>query len=116
HAKQARGEALSEIDYDTLNMPPINLQLDWVIAGGESGHGARPAHPDWFRSLRDQCAAAGVPFHFKQWGEWDNADDYPSETQEHYDMRGLTYDKSIRVGTKKAGRSLDSREHLEFPA
>jgi len=44
--------------------------LHWVIAGGESGPHARPAHPDWFRSLRDQCAAAGVPFHLKQWGEW----------------------------------------------
>lgn len=45
-------------------------RIDWVIAGGESGPGARPSHPDWFRSLRDQCAAAGVPFLFKQWGEW----------------------------------------------
>ncbi|KQX18375.1 MULTISPECIES: DUF5131 family protein [unclassified Sphingomonas] len=44
--------------------------LDWVIVGGESGPGARPMHPDWARSLRDQCAAAGVPFLFKQWGEW----------------------------------------------
>jgi len=44
--------------------------LDWVIVGGESGPGARPMHPDWARSLRDQCAAAGVAFHFKQWGEW----------------------------------------------
>jgi protein gp37 len=44
--------------------------LSWVIAGGESGPHARPAHPDWFRSLRDQCAAAGVPFMHKQWGEW----------------------------------------------
>ena len=44
--------------------------LNWVIAGGESGPKARPSHPDWFRSLRDQCAAAGVPFFFKQWGEW----------------------------------------------
>ncbi len=44
--------------------------LDWVIAGGESGPGARPMHPDWVRSLRDQCVAAGVPFFFKQWGEW----------------------------------------------
>src|SRR3546814_6072988 len=46
------------------------LGLDWVVAGGESGPGARPMHPDWARSLRDQCAAAGVPFLFKQWGEW----------------------------------------------
>lgn len=44
--------------------------LDWVICGGESGRYARPMHPDWARSLRDQCAAAGVPFLFKQWGEW----------------------------------------------
>ncbi|BCH56027.1 hypothetical protein RvVAR031_36370 [Agrobacterium vitis] len=44
--------------------------LDWVVAGGESGRNARPMHPDWARSLRDQCAAAGVPFLFKQWGEW----------------------------------------------
>lgn len=44
--------------------------IDWVIAGGESGHGARPMHPDWVRSLRDQCQAAGVAFHFKQWGAW----------------------------------------------
>ncbi|SCD25542.1 DUF5131 family protein [Brucella inopinata] len=44
--------------------------IDWVVAGGESGKGARPMHPDWARSLRDQCAAAGVPFFFKQWGNW----------------------------------------------
>lgn len=45
-------------------------RLDWVIAGGESGHRARPMHPAWARGLRDQCAGAGVPFHFKQWGQW----------------------------------------------
>jgi protein gp37 len=44
--------------------------LDWVIVGGESGKGARPMHPNWARSLRDQCAASGTPFFFKQWGEW----------------------------------------------
>ena len=43
--------------------------LNWIICGGEAGHGARPMHPDWVRSLRDQCQAAGVPFYFKQWGE-----------------------------------------------
>lgn len=42
----------------------------WVVVGGESGPGSRPMHPDWARSLRDQCAAAGVPFLFKQWGDW----------------------------------------------
>jgi protein gp37 len=46
------------------------LKYDWVIVGGESGPKARPMHPDWVRSLRRQCAAAGVPFFFKQWGEW----------------------------------------------
>lgn len=45
-------------------------KIDWVIAGGESGNKARPVHPDWVRSLRDQCAAAGTPFFFKQWGEY----------------------------------------------
>jgi hypothetical protein len=44
--------------------------IDWVIVGGESGPGARPMHPDWARSIRDQCVAVGVPFVFKQWGQW----------------------------------------------
>ena len=52
------------VDVPDGMLPP----LDWVVAGGESGPGARPMHPDWARSLRDQCAAAGVPFFFKQWG------------------------------------------------
>lgn len=47
-----------------------NTKLDWVIVGGESGKNARPMHPDWARTLRNQCAAASVPFFFKQWGEW----------------------------------------------
>lgn len=47
-----------------------NAKLDWVVVGGESGKDARPMHPKWARSLRDQCAEAGVPFLFKQWGEW----------------------------------------------
>lgn len=47
-----------------------NPGIDWVVAGGESGPGARPMHPDWARSLRDQCASADVAFLFKQWGEY----------------------------------------------
>jgi protein gp37 len=43
----------------------------WVIGGGESGRGARPTNPEWFRQLRDQCIAYDVPFHFKQWGVYD---------------------------------------------
>ncbi|MBF0270300.1 MAG: phage Gp37/Gp68 family protein [Alphaproteobacteria bacterium] len=54
---------------------PVDLRdfirnINWVIVEGESGKAARPMHPDWVRSIRDQCAAAGVPFYFKQWGEW----------------------------------------------
>ena len=50
-------------------LPDLNLEgIDWVIVGGESGPGARPMQPDWARDVRDQCQAAGVPFHFKQWG------------------------------------------------
>jgi protein gp37 len=49
---------------------PREDRVDWVIVGGESGRNARPMHPDWARSIRDQCQAAGVPFFMKQWGEW----------------------------------------------
>jgi protein gp37 len=55
---------------DLTNTFNTVVPLHWVIAGGESGPGARPMHPDWVRSLRDQCQAAGVPYFFKQWGEW----------------------------------------------
>lgn len=65
----------------TLDEKPP-LQLDWVIVGGESGKNARPMHPDWVRSIRDQCTAAGVPFFFKQWGEW-----APGECEKKYSER-----------------------------
>lgn len=86
--------------------------LHWVIAGGESGPHARPAHPDWFRSLRDQCAAAGVPFHFKQHGEWVSVSEVEGDGQhfifnDHATVR--------RVGKAAAGRLLDGVEHNAFP-
>lgn len=81
-------------------------RLDWIIVGGESGPRARPMHPDWARSIRDQCAAAGVPFFFKQWGEWAPA---MANTGDAGD--GLM----TRVGKHRAGRLLDRREHSEFP-
>lgn len=88
--------------------------IDWVIVGGESGPNARPMHPDWARSIRDQCQASGVPFFFKQWGEWGLAG-----TRGEYcwnpgaSVRNLiTMD---RVGKKRAGRLLDGREWNEFP-
>lgn len=88
--------------------------LDWVIAGGESGPKARPSHPDWFRSLRDQCAAAGVPFFFKQWGE------HEPDVIGPEDPRSISHPPSHviyrKVGKKAAGAKLDGRLHREFPA
>jgi protein gp37 len=85
--------------------------LHWVIAGGESGPHARPAHPEWFRSLRDQCAAAGVPFHFKQWGEFVSVSEGPGAHFTFPDGNTVR-----RTGKKLAGRLLDGVEHNGFPA
>lgn len=90
--------------------------LNWVICGGETGPGARPMHPDWARSLRDQCQAAGVPFFFKQWGEYkplpfSGRDDGLHTLQEY---PGCKYD-FVKVGKKNAGRILDGRIWDEFP-
>jgi protein gp37 len=70
---------------DNLNLEDI----DWAIAGGESGPGARPMNAEWVRSIRDQCNTANVAFHFKQWGG---------------------------VNKKKTGRVLDGRTWDEYPA
>lgn len=64
-------------------------KLDWIVVGGESGPNARPMHPDWARSLRDQCADAGVPFFFKQHGEW-GPDTGPDDD---YDRDGYRRDR-----------------------
>lgn len=116
-------------------------RLDWVIVGGESGPGARPMHPDWARSIRDQCAASNIPFFFKQWGEfivpydgeracrvcgcteyfacapyscsWIEAD-LCSEC----DGKPAPAERAVkyaRVGKKQAGRLLDGVEHNAFP-
>jgi protein gp37 len=87
--------------------------VDWVVCGGESGPHARPMHPDWARSMRDQCQAAGVPFFFKQWGEWLPAmcDGAPIDGQ-HLNAS----DEPVRVGKKAAGSLLDGIEHKQFPA
>jgi protein gp37 len=70
-------------------VPGLDLAgIDWAIAGGESGPGARTMDPDWVRAIRDACIAAGVPFHFKQWGG---------------------------VQKKRTGRLLDGRTWDEFP-
>ena len=103
-------------------------RIDWVIVGGESGHEARPMHPDWARSLRDQCQAAGVPFLFKQWGEWlpakeghsitgrvlvlEGAGPFTDKPQWHVFEDGK---QVARVGKKAAGRRLDDRTWDEVP-
>ena len=110
--------------------------LDWVICGGESGSTARPMHPDWARSLRDQCDAAGVPFFFKQWGEWapgENAIGPATRTEQTAEWDGerwffssltprmseeLHYDDApdvYRLGKKACGRWLDGVEHNGMP-
>jgi protein gp37 len=102
--------------------------LDWVIVGGESGPGARPMHSEWARSVRDQCAAAGVAFHFKQWGAWAPVL-APRKPWVYVSAAGAvagpnqprseeTKDcEMVRpVGKKAAGRLLDGRTHDEFPA
>jgi protein gp37 len=86
---------------------PTN-KIHWVIAGGESGHKARPMHPGWVRSLRDQCAAANVPFFFKQWGEWC---DHGNSTKFVSIQDQIMY----RVGKSKSGNLLDGVEHKAFP-
>lgn len=85
---------------------PTSGHLDWVIVGGESGPNARLMHPYWARGIRDQCQAAGIPFFFKQWGEW---------LWNENDSEENGFWKSVRVGKKKAGCQLDGREHKEYP-
>jgi protein gp37 len=117
--------------FDSDNMGKI----DWVIVGGESGPSARPMHPDWARSLRDQCQTAIVPFFFKQWGKWlpdDQIDrinpaHYPGFAKAYFGGLGVdggwapgTWTTTLgmcmyRMGKKKAGRLLDSCEHNDFP-
>jgi len=114
-------------------------RLDWIVVGGESGPGARPMHPDWARTLRDQCAGAGVPFLFKQWGEWVPQvgavdgwtinDDPEISRFDHRDWEeghwGDPYrpmwcddrddDTVSRVGKRAAGRLLDGVLHDAYP-
>lgn len=97
--------------------------LSWVIAGGESGPGARPMHPAWVRSLRDQCKRSGVPFLFKQWGEW-TPTDASGRVEGDCDISGgfrahrynwADGSRSYRVGKHRAGRLLDGVEYNQFP-
>lgn len=100
---------------EQVDFSPWLSSIDWLIVGGESGAQARPMDPAWVRSARDQAVAAGVPFHFKQWGEF--IDPHPSElhlsTARLVDFNGL---KLQRIGKKAAGRLLDGCEWNEFPS
>ena len=91
------------------------VRLDWVVLGGESGRHARPMDSAWARSVRDQCRAAGVPFFFKQWGEWLPRDQLGwRDPPERYD--GCEHTAShVRVGKKAAGRLLDGVTWDEYP-
>lgn len=89
--------------------------IEWVICGGETGPGARPLHPNWTRSLRDQCIEADVPYFFKGWGAWlpmasaDEASHYPNSK---------IIDNGIRwvcVGKKRSGNTLDGQQWHQLP-
>lgn len=98
--------------------------ISWVITGGESGPNARPSNSDWFRSIRDQCTAVGVAFHFKQYGEWIHNTHHNFKNYDGMKVRdvmsklpnGFTHvDCYRKIGKKNAGRLLDGRTWDEFP-
>lgn len=103
-----------------LDLTPWLPHIDLIIVGGESGGDARPMRAEWAQSLRDQCAEAGVPFHFKQWGEW-----LPGGQGNPRGVDLNSYDWLIegeganaviaayRVGVKNAAHYLDRIEHRE---
>lgn len=126
-------EALRGKTFTNMGFEYGTNKLDWVICGGESGLGARPMHPDWARSLRDQCDRACVPFYFKQWGEWGTGFDAKCMHEgKHSDGRtskrfhfvksdcsdckaGDDGHMMEKVGKKTAGRMLDGVEHNGTP-
>lgn len=132
---------LRYFNYNYLDkLPKGVISLDWVVVGGESGPKARPMHPDWARSLRDQCQAAGVSFLFKQWGEWAAASTLPPTTllpssrwawisikggeadswmdvmhEKPLSDEGAHHELMGRIGKSAAGRLLDGDLHDGYP-
>lgn len=115
--------------------------ISWVISGGETGHNARPVHPDWIRSIRNQCDSGGIPFFFKGWGEFKNGSDYINlKTSNHIvltngefarwdndDWKSISKKYSVnqfndlkpfvvcKTGKKQSGDLLDGKQYHEFP-
>lgn len=109
------------LDHLATSMEPGSPGIHWVICGGESGDKARPQPLDWARSLRDQCVAAGVPYFYKQHGEYVEVDDAQAAAVAGPDGRiglpvveqnGVRY---VRPGKKAAGRVLDGRTWNQIP-
>lgn len=93
-----------------LNLRPwLEMGLEWVISGGESGPGARPTDPQWHRQLRDDCAEFDRLFLFKQWGAWH------ADALRYTDLECRCPPPNMRVGKKVSGRLLDGREHNDVP-
>ena len=94
---------------------PWLFGLDWVIVGGESGPGARPMNPDWVRKVRDDCAASGTPFFFKQWGAWApdciHGDPFQEPCKTIQRPIPGCHGVMFRCGKHDAGRLLDGVEH-----
>jgi protein gp37 len=121
--------ALDPVDIRSfLDLNKNRRRIDWVIAGGESGPSARPAHPDWFRFIRDQCAAAGIPFFFKQHGAWVATEFLKGDAERARDRArfvnsvgefvagsGERVVRVARVGKPAGGAVLDGEEHRERP-
>jgi protein gp37 len=102
-------------------LAPVDLRrwlgnaVHWIIAGGESGPGARPTHPKWLRDLRDQCVGSGVPFHFKQWGNWTPLSNRCANASCTMFRLG-DGDTMVRSSKKQSGRLLDGETWDQAPA
>jgi protein gp37 len=93
----------------------LGSTIDWVITGGESGARARPSHPQWFRELRQDCIVSGVPYHFKQWGDWapKNRKFHTANKKRFSTLEDGTV--MMRVGKTAAGRILDGKTWNGLP-
>jgi protein gp37 len=117
-------DASKRIDYLRALGKPALAGIEWVIVGGESGFGARPMHPDWVRSLRNQCAECGVAFHFKQWGEYLPECQATEEQKELYRKRRIQFPSPhnpskintyYKLGKSLSGHLLDGVAYRAVP-